>query len=133
MKPVDGVVSFSESMNPSELVAYALRLETLGYGALSLPDLFGRELFTTAGFVLGNTTRLQVATGIANVYARDAMSAAQGARTLSELYGGRFTMGLGVSHPQAADPPILHRNSRGDILSFFVYSPIYPRSHRHHV
>ena len=103
MNTVDGVVSFSESMNPSELVAYALRLEELGYGSLWLPDLFGRELFSTAGFILGNTTRLQVATGIANVYARDAMSAAQGARTLSELYEGRFVMGLGVSHPQAAE------------------------------
>jgi probable F420-dependent oxidoreductase len=90
-------------MSPAELAAHALRLEELGYDALWLPDLFGREIFVTAGFVLAHTTRLRVATGIANVYARDAMSAAQGARTLAELYGGRFILGLGVSHPHAAE------------------------------
>jgi probable F420-dependent oxidoreductase len=78
-------------------------LEGLGYEELWLPDLFGRELFAIAGFVLSETQTLRVATGVANVYARDALSAAQGARTLAELYGGRFVLGLGVSHPQAAE------------------------------
>jgi probable F420-dependent oxidoreductase len=68
-----------------------------------LPDLLGRELFATAGFVLGQTTKLRVATGIANVYGRDPLSSAQAARTLCELYDGRFTLGLGVSHPQVAE------------------------------
>ena len=103
MGDIDGVVSFTDTMSPSELTAYALRLEELGYGALWIPDLFGREVFATAGFVLAQTSRLKVATGIANVYTRDAMSAAQAARTLADLYGGRFIMGLGVSHPEAAE------------------------------
>jgi probable F420-dependent oxidoreductase len=99
---VGGVLSATDAMQPKELIAHALRLEELGYDAIWLPDLHGRELFVTAGFVLAQTTRLRVATGIANVYGRDALSSAQAARTLSELYGGRFILGLGVSHPQAA-------------------------------
>jgi probable F420-dependent oxidoreductase len=39
-----------------------------------------------------------VASGIANIYARDAVTAAQGYDSLNRLYGGRFVLGLGVSH-----------------------------------
>jgi probable F420-dependent oxidoreductase len=39
-----------------------------------------------------------VASGIANIYARDAVTAAQGYDSLNRLYGGRFILGLGVSH-----------------------------------
>jgi probable F420-dependent oxidoreductase len=113
MPGVDGVLFYTDAMPAQDCVADALRLEALGYDAVWLPDLFGRELFVTAGYLLAATTRLRVATGIANVYARDPMSAAQAARTLSELYGGRFILGLGVSHPQAAsarghrwEPPV---------------------------
>jgi probable F420-dependent oxidoreductase len=102
MSDVDGVLFYTDSMPPQDIVADAQRLEALGYDAVWLPDLFGRELFVTAGYLLAATSRLRVATGIANVYARDAMSAAQAARTLSEFHGGRFILGLGVSHPQAA-------------------------------
>ncbi len=103
MKNIAGVVSFTDTMAPAELVEYANRLESLGYDELWLPDLFGRELFVTAGFVLSQTRRIRVATGIANVYARDPMSTAQATRTLGELYDGRFILGLGVSHPHAAE------------------------------
>jgi probable F420-dependent oxidoreductase len=39
-----------------------------------------------------------VATGIANIYARDAFTMAAGQNTLSEAYPNRFLLGLGVSH-----------------------------------
>jgi probable F420-dependent oxidoreductase len=48
--------------------------------------------------VLANTTRLNVATGIANIYARDAFSANAALQGLNEQSGGRFMLGLGVSH-----------------------------------
>ncbi|MBI3514004.1 MAG: TIGR03620 family F420-dependent LLM class oxidoreductase, partial [Proteobacteria bacterium] len=44
------------------------------------------------------TERLVVASGIANIYARDAMAMANGQRGLNEQSGGRFLLGLGVSH-----------------------------------
>src|SRR5205807_669286 len=42
--------------------------------------------------------RIVVATGIANIYARDPMAAAHGARALGDAFPGRFVLGLGVSH-----------------------------------
>ncbi len=99
-----GVLSDTESMDAAELAELALRLEGLGYAALWVPELMGREPFTTASFLLARTERLRVATGIASVYSRDAISTAQASRTLAELSDGRFVLGLGVSHPAMVEP-----------------------------
>ena len=63
-----------------------------------ITDIFGREIYVTAGHVLARTTRIKVATRIAQIYGRDPIASAQAARTLSEFSGGRFIEGLGVSH-----------------------------------
>lgn len=97
------VIFFTDSLDATALEAFALRLEELGYESLWIPEFFGREPFSTVSFVLARTTRLKVATGIANVYARDALVTAQARQTLAELSGGRFILGLGVSHPPMAE------------------------------
>jgi probable F420-dependent oxidoreductase len=51
-----------------------------------------------SSWLLANTRKLIVATGIANIYARDPMAMANGQRTLAEQSGGRFLLGVGVSH-----------------------------------
>ena len=63
-----------------------------------------RESFTNAAVLLAATDRLQVASGIANIWARDAVSAANAARVLSDAFDDRFLLGLGVSHPRQVDP-----------------------------
>jgi len=97
------IIFFTDGLESSELANFAQRIEVLGYEALWVPEFFGREPFSTVSFVLANTERLHVATGIANVYARDAIVAAQARQTLAELSGGRFILGLGVSHPPMAE------------------------------
>jgi probable F420-dependent oxidoreductase len=76
----------------------AVELEALGYAALWLPEAWGREAFTNAGLMLRDTSTMVVATGIANIWARDAVAAHNAARTLNAAYGDRFVLGLGVSH-----------------------------------
>ncbi len=93
----------ADALSLDELAEHARRLEELGYDALWMPDVFGREIYVTAGYVLANTSRIRVASGIAHIYGRDAIASAQAARTLSEISGGRFIQGLGVSHPIAAE------------------------------
>jgi len=100
---IGGILAFTDDKDSEALADYAQYIEALGYPALWLPDLLGRDLFTTAAFILDRTERLQVGTAIANVYGRDAFAAARAARTLAELYAGRFVLGLGVSHPQVAE------------------------------
>jgi probable F420-dependent oxidoreductase len=63
-----------------------------------IPEAWGRESFTNALLLLAGTTTLTIATGIANIFARDAVSAANASRTLNAAYADRFILGLGVSH-----------------------------------
>jgi probable F420-dependent oxidoreductase len=76
----------------------AQELERLGYAAIWFPESLRREALSNASLLLAATTRIVVATGIANIYARDAMTMAAGQKTLAEAYPGRFLLGLGVSH-----------------------------------
>lgn len=97
-----GLLCSTDHLAAAQLAELAQELERLGFDALWLPELLGREPIATAGWVIAKTTRIGVGTGIANAYARDALAAAQARRTLAELSGGRFTLGLGVSHPPIA-------------------------------
>src|SRR5437879_6200615 len=76
----------------------ASELEDLGYGAIWFGEAAGREALTHAGLLLAATRRIVVATGIANIYGRDAVATASGQKTLAEAYPDRFVLGLGVSH-----------------------------------
>jgi probable F420-dependent oxidoreductase len=94
------------SLRPAaETREIAPELEELGYGAIWFGEGVGtKECFTQAATVLGCTRRAVVASGIANIYARDPMAMANGARTLADAYPGRFLLGIGVSHaPSVAE------------------------------
>src|SRR5215208_6592644 len=73
-------------------------IEELGYAALWFGEGLGREAFTNASILLSATDRLVVATGIANIFVRDAWATNAAARTLAGAYPDRFVLGLGVSH-----------------------------------
>ena len=89
-------------LSASEEHAAARRLEASGYGALWFGEApTNREALSHAALLLGATERIAVATGIANIWARDAVAASNGADTLNEAHAGRFLLGLGVSHAPA--------------------------------
>jgi probable F420-dependent oxidoreductase len=73
-------------------------VEELGFGALWVAEAVGRDPFVASAVLLSATSRLPLATGIANIYARDPMTTAAAQKTLAEAYPGRFLLGLGVSH-----------------------------------
>lgn len=77
----------------------AQRIEQLGYSALWHPMAMRRDLFVIAGTLLAHTKKLIVATGIIPTFERIPAVMAAGQRSLDELSGGRFLLGLGVSHP----------------------------------
>src|SRR5207248_7307064 len=52
---------------------------------------------------LSAASRLKIATGIANIHARDALTMANTQRSLEEAFPGRFLLGLGVSHQHLVD------------------------------
>lgn len=84
---------------PAEEVRAAVReLDELGYGAVWTGEAVGREVLTAAGLLLAASSRITVATGIAQVHARNALTATAGQYALAEAYPGRFVLGLGISH-----------------------------------
>ena len=93
-----GVLFNTDRMGPTELCDYARNLEKMNFDSLWLPELFTRDPFATAGFLLSETVSLKLATGIANIYTRDAVAMISSASSLQELSGGRFILGIGVSN-----------------------------------
>ncbi len=88
-----------ERLTASAARDYARAVESLGFAAIWLPESLGsKEIFAHASLVLAATDKLIVATGIANIWARDPVAMANGARTLVDAYPDRFLLGLGVSH-----------------------------------
>jgi probable F420-dependent oxidoreductase len=93
-----GVWFFLDAMPAAESAEFAKKVEKLGYRVLWIPEAVGREPFAHAAYLLSHTERLSIATGIANIWARDPMTMAAAAKTVAELSGGRFILGIGVSH-----------------------------------
>ena len=93
-----GVWASMDGMTAAAAASFAQRVEGWGYGTLWLPESRGRNVLVIAGWILANTKTLVVATGIANIYARDPQATASGQLALAEQSGGRFLLGLGVSH-----------------------------------
>jgi probable F420-dependent oxidoreductase len=93
-----GVWAATDALSAADASAFAKRVESWGYGTLWIPEAVGREVFSASAWLLANTSRLIVASGIANIYARDSFSAAAAQKGLNEQSGARFLLGLGVSH-----------------------------------
>jgi probable F420-dependent oxidoreductase len=92
----------------AEAAAHARELEELGFETLWVGEASTKEALTHAGLLLAATETVTVATGIANLWARDATAMINAARTLAEAHPGRFVLGIGASHP-----PLLDRRGQG--------------------
>ena len=93
-----GVWGFLDACDYKQCIELAQTVEQLGYAALWVPEGSGRDPFVTITMLAGETEKLYLATGIANVYARDPMAMASARNAIDELSGGRLILGLGVSH-----------------------------------
>src|SRR4029434_394528 len=72
--------------------------ETLGYDSVWVTHGLGRASFLVLAAFAAATSRIGLGNGVVPVYPRHPVTMAQAALTLSELSGGRFTLGVGVSH-----------------------------------
>ena len=87
-----------DALPTSQAKEAAQLVESLGFGALWVAEAVGRDPFVSSSILLGATSTLALATGIANIYARDPMTMVAGQKTLAEAFPDRFLLGLGVSH-----------------------------------
>jgi probable F420-dependent oxidoreductase len=130
-----GQLDFSPA---AEVRAAAREVETLGYRALWTGEAIGREVMTAAQLLLAATDSLVVATGIANIWARDAYATAAAQLALGEAYPDRFILGIGASHKLLMDvrggdyvKPLAHMTSYLERMDsgYDVYRAV-PPQHR---
>jgi len=88
----------TNGLDLAQLAQLAEGAERLNYDVLWYPESLAYESLSLGGFLLGRTQQLCLASGIANIYARDAVTAIAGHDSLNRLHDDRFILGLGVSH-----------------------------------
>ena len=115
-----GVWTWLDHLAAGEAAEFANQLEDWGYGALWIPEAVGRDPFSLLGYLAAKTDRLILATGIANIYARDAHASVSARNTLAEQSGGRFLLGLGVSHAPMVEQVRGHRYT-GPVATMRAY------------
>ena len=100
-----GIWSFAlQRLSAQDEIAAAQQMESLGYPATWIPESVGsKDVLAHSGILLANTTNTVIATGIANIHARDPMAMANGARALADAYPNRFVLGIGVSHAPSVE------------------------------
>jgi probable F420-dependent oxidoreductase len=107
MRAVDlgrlGAWGHLDSLSIDAARAYARRVDELGYGTLWVPETVGREPFSLLGLLAAETSEILLGTSIVGIWGHDAQTTRMAAQTLQEATGGRFVLGLGVSHPHLAE------------------------------
>jgi probable F420-dependent oxidoreductase len=77
----------------------AAKIEALGYGAAWVGGSPDAEL-DWVDPALAQTSSLQLATGIVNIWSAPATPVAESFQRIESAYPGRFLLGLGVGHPE---------------------------------
>jgi F420-dependent oxidoreductase-like protein len=80
-----------------------LEAERLSYDSVWTSEAYGSDAVTPAAWILAQTSRINVGTGIIQMPARTPACAAMTAMTLQALSGGRFILGIGPSGPQVIE------------------------------
>jgi len=93
-----GVWYSTDKLNGAQLADFMRVIESSGYSAFWYPESRGYESMSLAAYLLSKSTRLTIGSSIANIYARDPFTAQRAMVSLNNFYGGRFILGLGVSH-----------------------------------
>ena len=95
-----GIWSFAlQRMSATDEIEAARDLESFEFRATWIPESLGsKDVLAHSGLLLANTNNTVIATGIANIHARDPMAMANGAKALGDAYPDRFVLGIGVSH-----------------------------------
>ncbi len=81
-----------------EVVAYAKRVEAMGFSSLWMANIFGLEAITTLALVGRETERIELGTAVVPTYPRHPTAMAQQALTAQQASSGRFALGIGLSH-----------------------------------
>lgn len=77
--------------------------EKAGLDIVFVPEAYSFDAVSQLGFIAARTERLQIASGILQIYSRTPTLTAMTAAGLDYVSGGRFVLGIGASGPQVIE------------------------------
>ncbi|MFZ4374491.1 MAG: TIGR03564 family F420-dependent LLM class oxidoreductase [Mycobacterium sp.] len=92
---------FSTAVNDGtldDIVAEADTVERDGFAAFWVPNIFGHDALTVLAVVGTKVPRIELGTAVVPTFPRHPHAMAQQAHTVAAASGGRFTLGIGLSH-----------------------------------
>jgi F420-dependent oxidoreductase-like protein len=87
----------------SEQADFVVEAEKLGLDVCWVAEAWGSDAPSALGYYAALTDRMLLGSGVLQLGTRTPVAVAQTAITLSNLSGGRFLLGLGVSGPQVIE------------------------------
>src|SRR6266480_7334808 len=87
----------------AETVTELADYERAGLDIVFVPEAYSFDAVSQLGFIAAKTERVQIASGILQLYSRTPALTAMTAAGLDYVSGGRFTLGLGASGPQVIE------------------------------
>lgn len=87
----------------AEIVAGLAEYEKAGLDIVFVPEAYSFDAVSQLGFIAARTERLEIASGILQIYTRTPALTAMTAAGLDYVSGGRFTLGIGASGPQVIE------------------------------
>jgi len=87
----------------AETVAELADYEKAGLDIVFVPEAYSFDAVSQLGYLAARTERLQLASGILQIYSRTPTLTAMTAAGLDYVSGGRFVLGIGASGPQVIE------------------------------
>lgn len=81
-----------------DVTAEAAAAERDGFAAYWAPHIFGHDALTALAVVATRVPRIELGTSVVPTFPRHPHAIAQQAHTVAAASGGRFTLGIGLSH-----------------------------------
>ena len=91
------------SGNPREAADQVAALEAAGLDMVWVAEAYGFDSPTLMGYLAAKTERVQIGSGILNIYSRTPAAILQTIAGLDNVSGGRAVLGLGASGPQVIE------------------------------
>jgi F420-dependent oxidoreductase-like protein len=97
------MLPYTDMAPREELVEFVQAADRLGYESVWVPEAYGYDGITMLTLLACKTERIQLATGIINVFSRTPALIGQTIAGLDDISGGRAILGLGTSGPQVVE------------------------------
>lgn len=93
-----GVGPIGDGRGLPAIIEAIKKCEDDGFASAWMPNIFGQDAIMTLALAASHTSRIELGTFVVPTYPRHPAALAQQALTAAEACGGRFTLGIGLSH-----------------------------------